>query len=133
MSKRGPRCGSSLATAKSWRQAAVHATPTVIQMIHAGKNEPWMLTMGSQPAADTGARATIVNRSHPRRFANILTVTMSEHSSGRMRAASVGDDTLYCARSESGHHSHVGRARHAGAAARGPGRRSEDARSHCRV
>src|SRR5206468_12977583 len=120
MRTRGPTCGSSLVTTKAWRPATVHMMPTVMQMIHAGKNEPWTLTMGSQPAAATDAMATIVNRNHPIHFANIFTVTMSEHSPARMCAASGGDDTLYCARSESGDHRHVRRTRHAGAATRGP-------------
>src|SRR5258706_366598 len=100
MSRRGPRGGSSPGTAKSWRQAAVSTMPTDMQAIHAGKNEPWILMMGSQPATGRGTRATTVNRNHQPRLAIIVTVTMSEHSPGCLHLAS--GDTLYCARSESG-------------------------------
>src|SRR5882724_7417736 len=72
--------------------------PTDMQAIHAGKNEPWILMTGSHAAADMGTMATTVNRSHPPRLANILAVTISEHSAGCLHLAS--GDTLYCARPE---------------------------------
>lgn len=72
--------------------------PTDMQAIHAGKNEPWILMMGSQAATDMGTTATTVNRSHPPRLAIILAVKMSEHSPGRLHLAS--RYTLYCARPE---------------------------------
>ena len=72
--------------------------------------------MGSQPATGRGTRATTVNRNHQPRLAIIVTVTMSEHSPGCLHLAS--GDTLYCARPESGDHSHVDRTRHARTRAR---------------
>ena len=72
--------------------------PTDMQAIHAGKNEPWILMMGSQPATGRGTRATTVNRSHQPHLAIIVAVTMSEHSPGCLHLAS--GDRLCCARTE---------------------------------
>jgi hypothetical protein len=63
-----------------------------MQMIQAGKKEPWTLMMGSQPAAGMHATATSEQRHHQPLRAISVAITMSEHSAGRTRAASSAVD-----------------------------------------
>src|SRR5262249_12445654 len=90
-----PRLGSSRRMTKSWRRTAVRMAPTAIQMIQAGKKDPWTLTMGSHPDVrhQMAPAVTHAGRKCPN---ELLRSTMKQHSPALDPAASAGP-SLYLA------------------------------------
>jgi len=70
--------------------------PTAMQMIHAGKKDPWMLRMGSHPDVTRHQMAPAATHGGRKCPTGLLRSTMKQHNLGLDPAASAGP-SLYLA------------------------------------
>ena len=87
--------GSRRRMTKIWRRTAVRMPPTAMQMIQAGKKDPWTLTMGSHPDV-RHQMAPAVTHGGRKCPTELFRSTMKQHSPALDPAASAGP-SLYLA------------------------------------